>query len=239
MLDPLDSAECADKVTSRTWKDSVMKKPTLDQMKKAFREDEGDKAVSSDELQTVMTTGLLHDLWDAARKGTVISANRMQVRALLGLEPQTATATFNPNSFTLVVNYGAKLEDAARMGQYGYVNPNFTSANFPTELTGTVTLEGGRLVHFGRDMSTEAVERKLEEMGLRPGNAHELAAFGAAFPEEQRKYPIVALGGKRWRNPDGGECVACLDRWRGERELHLGVVADGWRGLCRFLAFPK
>jgi hypothetical protein len=207
-------------------------------MTKALRGDEGDKAVTASELQTVMTTGLLHDLWDATRAGTITAVNRAQFRTLLGLDevPQTATATFNPSSFTLVVNYGAKLEDVARMG---YVNPNFTSANFGAELTGTVTLEGGRLVHFGRDMSTEAVERRLEEIGLRPGNAHELAAFGATFPEEQRKYPIVALGGKRWQRPAGGECVAFLDGWGDERELRLCIVASVWDGFCRFLAFPK
>ena len=221
----------------------MSKKPTLDAMHKALRANEGDKAVTANELQQVVGTGLLHDLFDAARLGTldVAAGNRAQIRALLGLEQQaqTVTDTFNPDSFTLVANYGTKLEDQGKEGRYDYVNPNFTSANFPTELTGTVNLENGRLVHFGRDMSTEAALKKLDEMGLRPGNAHELAAFGIKFPEVQRDYPIVALGGKRWQSPDDGECVAYLSRWLGERELGLSVVADDWCVSYRFLAFPK
>lgn len=225
-----------------------MKKPTLDAMQKALRANEEGKAVTADELQLVVGTGLLHDLWDAARKGTLETAvrNRATIRSLMGLNEttsavpaQTGTATFNPDSFSLVVNYDAKLEYLARMGRYNFVNENFTSANFPTTRTGTATLEGGRLVHFGRDMSTAAVEKKLDEMGLRPGEPHELAAFGSKYPDVQREYPVVALGGKRWREPGFGECVAYLRVWDVRRGLYLDIVVSDWGGNDRFLAFPK
>ena len=50
------------------------------------------------------------------------------------------------------------------------------------------------LVHLKGNEKFDDVLKELDRRGLRPANIPELLAFGAKYPEEQVKYPIIALG---------------------------------------------
>lgn len=53
------------------------------------------------------------------------------------------------------------------------------------------------------------------------------------FPEECKKFPIVALGSET------NNGVPCLESRRGSRSLGLSVGKSPWMGHVRFLAVRK
>lgn len=50
------------------------------------------------------------------------------------------------------------------------------------------------VIHFGRNMSTDAATKEIRRRGLRPADFEELLVYGSLTREELRKYPVVALG---------------------------------------------
>jgi hypothetical protein len=88
-----------------------------------------------------------------------------------------------------------------------------------------------------RDASTDEVLAEMDRKGLRPALYEELLGFAEKYPDEQRKYPIVALGSEADVGGDRG--VACLWRDGDGRHLDLGWIADVWDGHDRFLAVRK
>ena len=139
--------------------------------------------------------------------------------------------------FRVQVNYDLKLEAAIRAGNYDWKNNDINDKNFPSKRSGSAELDI-RLVHFNKNMSSEDVLMELDKMGLRPAELQELLAFGAKYPDEQRKYPIVVLGSV-WRSLSGHRLVACLSVGDGKRELNLFYYGDGWGEDCRFAAVRK
>ena len=102
------------------------------------------------------------------------------------------------------------------------------------------------LVHFNKSISTENALKELDRMGMRPATEVELLAFGVEYPEEQRKYPIVALPSQEQINNDsvfrdegGIRCALCLFRHGAERRLDLVWLEGAWHGRWRFLAVRK
>ena len=141
------------------------------------------------------------------------------------------------NTFRLVVNYNQSLADMVSTGKYDWVNSDITEKHFPNTRRGKeeVSLH---LVHFNRNIGSEDALRELDKMGFRPATIEELLAFGAQNPEEQRKYPIVALGSV-WRHLRGGRCVPSLWLGGAGRRLGLGWWGVDWHSHCRFAAVSK
>ena len=166
--------------------------------------------------------GYLTDLAQAVKAGTI--PPRDEFRKLCGLGP-----------LKLTVDYDLPLDVAIAAGHYDWTNDNITSENFPSVKTGKDEGLMPVLVHFGRDMSTKAVKTDLAKRKLRQANPRELLAYGAANPEDQRKFPIVALG--QSTEIGGGAGVAFLGEVDSRRYLYLGHLDGVWRGFCRFLAF--
>src|SRR3989344_5207919 len=75
--------------------------------------------------------------------------------------------------------------------------PNcLTEENFPDKGSGVVKLVV-RLVYFDEMMSRQELlvaVANLKAKGFRPLTTREILAFGAAYKNEQKMYPIVALG---------------------------------------------
>jgi hypothetical protein len=71
---------------------------------------------------------------------------------------------------------------------------------------------------------------ELEDLAVRSGRIEELLAFGAAYPQAQRQYPIVAVGAldEYHRRPF---------LWGSPRVRHLDLRFDEkiWGGNIRFL----
>ena len=141
------------------------------------------------------------------------------------------------NCYKVLVDYGQTLQRMIANGKYDFVNSDITSGNFPTTGNGKqeVVVE---LVHFGRDMKSDAVLKEFEARGLRAATLPELLAFGATYPEKQREFPIIALGSV-WRSRNGVRSVPFLGRLGSRRELNLYWYDDRWYDDCRFAAVRK
>lgn len=74
------------------------------------------------------------------------------------------------------------------------------------------------------------MQQALDELGLRSGRIEELLAFGAAYPQAQRQFPVVAISAL-----DPYHCRPFL--WGTPRVRHLDLRFDEkiWSGNIRFL----
>ena len=126
---------------------------------------------------------------------------------------------------------------------FDWVDPDYSRAKFePIERCKGVIREAREVVlqysHLGRDATTEEVLAEMERLGLRPALYEELLVFCRQNPDEQRKFPVVALGSV-WVGSDGCRGVAYLDGDGVERDLYLYWGGGRWVGDCRFLAVSK
>lgn len=141
-------------------------------------------------------------------------------------------------AYSITVDYGLSLEQMIAVGHYNWVNPQIKSEYFPVEDHGEVILEP-QLIPYAKGMSSKMVLTDIDQRGLRPGTLPELLAFGAKYPNLQRKYPIAGLG-SIWLFLSGCCLVPCLcvaDRKRRDLDLHWFDVI--WVARCRFLVFLK
>lgn len=132
------------------------------------------------------------------------------------------------------------------MGRFRHsVNPRFQGRTF-TAIDRCASL--GRemrcilleYVHLGCKATTDKVLAEMDRRGLRPALYEELLAFADAYPGEQRKHRIIALGSVT--NIDGHDVVACLSngKWHGHAlDLHWFDTGCKWRTGDWFLAVRK
>ena len=142
------------------------------------------------------------------------------------------------NLFKIALNYCMSMKDMVSAGAYDVVNSDINDKNFQIEKHGHEEVET-KLIHFDRNISSENAIKELDKMepSLRPANLVEMLAFGAKYPDEQRKFPIVALGSV-WRSMLGRD-VAYLWSDSGFRKLSLRWFGHGWNANYRFLAVRK
>jgi len=137
-------------------------------------------------------------------------------------------------SFTVTIDYTQSLADMIRAGNYDWVNEDITQEHFPIqgERRQEVTVT---LFHFNRSVSSGDAIAGIKQQGYRPGEIEHLLALGAAHPDLQKQFPIIALGSV-WSPPGGSRCVPSVP-WRGAgRSLHLLWFDGAWRPSCRFIA---
>ncbi len=181
------------------------------------------KGSNPERFQLFLESGVLADLLEA----DPAAIDREEFRKLIGLPPLVLRIT---------VDYSLSLEQMIALGQYDWKNDDITTERFPVKGKGKKEVVG-ELVKYEENMSSDKVLADLDSKGLRPATHEELLAFGAAFPELQRKFPIVALGSVA--GVGGDRCVACLDGDDSGRDLSLGWFGLGWDAFCRFLAVRK
>jgi hypothetical protein len=140
-------------------------------------------------------------------------------------------AASKSEAYSVVVNYQVPVEDAILAGDYQAVNASITAANFPSRRSGIAQMDI-LLIHFDRRMISEEILQELDKAGLRPVELLELLAFGAAFPEVQRKFVIVGLG-SIWTDRRGYRNVPCLYEASEGRYLDLHWWDDGWYSSSR------
>ena len=136
--------------------------------------------------------------------------------------------------FKVVVASAKSLAEMIQVGNYDHVNSDITSEHFPVQGKEKVKCEI-ELICYGRCMQSDDVVRDLESRGMRPATLFELLAFGAQYPEQQREFPVVALGSV-WQDRYGDRWVAYLDGDESDefgRYLCLGRWVEGW--LCEDL----
>ncbi len=89
-------------------------------------------------------------------------------------------------------------------------------------------------IHLGRSTSISRVLAEMDRRGLRPALYEELLGFAEQFPDEQRQFPIIAIGSRA--------LIAHNSRipylWCDEsgRSLEQYWIGDRLCDYCRFLA---
>jgi hypothetical protein len=149
----------------------------------------------------------------------------------------TAAVSKPSETFPVTVNYDLTVEAAVDAGNYQGVNSSITSKNFPPSRHGQENLEI-LLVRYDRRMTSESVLEELDRENLRPAELPEFLAFGATYPEVQRKFSVVGLGSV-WCDRKGYRNVPCLYTASEGRYLDLHWWDDGWYSYSRFAAIRK
>lgn len=161
------------------------------------------------------------------------------------IEKKSATAKQSAaGAVRLLVDYRRPLADMIKDCRFADVHSKITEEHFSIKLRPNREVEM-RLFHFKRSVGTAEAILEMEELGYRPAELPELLAFARAYPNEQRKYPIICLGSV-WQPWDSEWFVPSLDSYGGYRELFLeryGLEGYGdgikWTRICRFLAVRK
>src|ERR1700733_12272386 len=138
----------------------------------------------------------------------------------------------------LTVDYSKSLQEMIAPGHYDWINPSITPKRFPISGTSDVQFEV-KLFHFDRFISSEeaveAIKAEDPQRPWEPAQIEALLAYGAQNPDEQRKYPIIALGSVA--ELSGHRSVPCLNRSGDDgRDLYLYWWDSGCYDGCRFLA---
>lgn len=203
-----------------------MKKATLD-WKLDLSKRAKDAGLSRAQLQQILDSGILMDIFKTVKLGKPI--NREKIRVALELEASLLVCK-------IVVDYNISLAEMIKAGRYNWVNNDISAENFPIQREGKEVLEITLLPFNRRINSYEAIE-EMNKI-YRPAILPELLAVGSQHPDFQRQFPIVALGSIWWLHP-GGPCVPCLwgDAW--ERGLHFRQLDDHWHPGYRFAVARK
>jgi hypothetical protein len=157
--------------------------------------------------------------------------------------PYRNNAQTNSNApFTAPVVYTIPAMDELQRRFPAYVNPDYKGKQFnPIERCKDVSRENREVafeyVHMGRGPSTDEVLAEMDRKGLRPALYEELLGFAERYPDEQMKYPIVALGSETYVS--GDRDVAYLWSGGSGRNLDLCRSDLDWNARCRFLAVRK
>ena len=136
------------------------------------------------------------------------------------------------NLFPLKVNHNRTIESLVKVGKYDWSHIDISSELFPTKRKGisNITIE---LIHFSSRKSTKQVLQEINKNGLRPANIKEILTFGATYPKEQIKCPIVAIG-SMWVGSCGGHFVPCLRAGSKGRYVDLYWFGGIWDTYYRF-----
>lgn len=152
-------------------------------------------------------------------------------------DTMTREARTPTETFPLLVNYDLPLEEAINAGKYQGVHGAITRENFPSARHGQAHMEI-ILVRYEQRMESESVLKELDKEGLRPAELPEFLAFGAEYPDVQRKFSVVGLGSV-WKDRKGYRNVPCLYEASEGRYLDLHWWNDGWYSYSRFAAIRK
>ena len=148
-----------------------------------------------------------------------------------------ATPALMSEQIVLSVDYGQSLEQMIAEGNYDWKNSDITTKRFPVVGNGIEQFEA-KLFHFDHNTvsqdNVDAIKADDPANPWEPGKIEHLLAFGAKYPEEQRKYPVIALGSVA--EVDGDRDVPDLSRDDAERGLSLYWWGRDWDGGYRFLA---
>ncbi|MBI5003768.1 hypothetical protein HZC00_01605 [Candidatus Kaiserbacteria bacterium] len=134
---------------------------------------------------------------------------------------------------TITADYDQPLTDMIAAGHYDWKNDDITAERFLVTGQGTVQLEW-KLDHFDRKVSSEQAVRAIERDGWQPAKIEHLLAFGAKYPDEQCRYPIIGLGAPA--QVFGYRGVPSLRGRVLSRHLSLRWWDVDWFCFCRFLS---
>ncbi|MBI4837474.1 MAG: hypothetical protein HY813_03680 [Candidatus Portnoybacteria bacterium] len=126
------------------------------------------------------------------------------------------------------------LEQLVEYGKYNAVNKEIKSDGFPTEKTRSKPEMA--IFSSSRYIETKDILAEMKRQGYRPATIKDLAELGAAHPDMQREFPIVALGS--WLYGGGDRRFPFLHGCATMRVFFLCVerLCVPWHPICRFAA---
>jgi hypothetical protein len=137
---------------------------------------------------------------------------------------------------TIAVDFGTSLPDMIAAGTYDRVDPDITPEKFLSVATGTKKFRT-KVFGFDRSISSEDAVGAMKGEGFAPASHLHGVAFGATFPDEQRKYQIACLGS--FALMYGRRRVVYLYKYGRERFLGLYGWDGPWAGRWRFLGVQE
>lgn len=176
------------------------------------------KKVPTEQLQKLLESGLLSDLFEA----NLEAIDRTAFRKLCGL---------NPDSISICVEIGASDSASALLsrGNYDYVNPDlYERLRCLERKPGEVCITLFRLHRDG--ISTGAVKAEMRKRGYRPATLLELLAMGA-----QQKVGGDFLGHCASLDSEN-QVYPCIFNYPTEKRLGLFPGENGWSKNMTFLA---
>lgn len=183
--------------------------------------------MTPERYQKFIRTGLLSDLLRCPDPEKV---DRESLQQALGLDPFVSI---------IQVDYDQASANMHWTYQYSWWNKNITFERFPITGQGVATFEA-KAFYFGSErISSEEVVRRIEAADQKNpwsvAKLEHLLVYGVGFPDEQRKYPIVALGSSC--HVCGFREVPFLDN-RGDSGDRIDLIRwDGnWNMPFQFLA---
>lgn len=112
-------------------------------------------------------------------------------------------------------------------GHYGYAHSCVNSDNFPARHPATPRPRQIVLLEFEHDVTSEEVLAEAARLGLERPLYEDALYFGIAYPEVQRRRPVVFLHDP-WFGLFGRRDVLCLWSNAGRRELGLEGFDEPW-----------
>ncbi len=171
------------------------------------------QGLGSDELNTLYD-GYLTDLALGVRKGVL--PPRAEFRQFIGLPPAELITE---------IDFSMTLHSMIAAGQYDWMNDHITADRFLVAGSGKKRCRN-KLFHFAYDISSDNAVAAMEKEEFKPGDHVHGLAFGATFPDEQRKHSIACLGS--FGRVGGDRRVLCLGKGVVGRTLFLRRWGDGW-----------
>ena len=175
------------------------------------------KGMTPERFNKLLGSGIFADVCDVS----ACLDDRNAVRTALKL------GVALPESITLSVDYSRSLEQMIAAGHYDWKNDDITAKRFPIK---------ARYFNFDHNISSENAIKKIEAEDAAnpwmPAKIEHVLSHGKTFPEEQRKFPIVALGSVA--RVSGYRYVPCLHRGGSRRGLSasLGGTVTGVRSVA-------
>ena len=136
-------------------------------------------------------------------------------------------------AYLVTINYSHSLAAMIKAGKYELVSNDLTTKLFPVVGTGVVE-RTQKLYHFGRLVGDNEATQLIAADGFERSPIEDQLAFGARYPDEQRKYPIA--GRTYAAEVRGHRRVPYLFEGYSRRNLYLYCNDFRWSDGCRFLA---
>lgn len=148
--------------------------------------------------------------------------------------PKVFTSKYRVITNRIKVNYSDLLPN------FDWVNSDFRTAQFRAidccKKTGFNRHQlKFEYAHLGRRANSAEVIAEMNSRGLRPALFKELVAFARFFPDEQKKFPIIALGSV-CPDQNGNRVAGLFVDYDGKRILGLYSFEILWDDNFRFLA---
>lgn len=118
----------------------------------------------------------------------------------------------------LIIEQDISFSERVLAGHYDWVNDSIIDSNFPEDFTSTSLWEF-KIIPINKSISFDEAKKICEEKDWQAANIIHLLSYGEIFPENQKDFPIAALGSIC--RSQGSSCISILCSHNTHRILTL------------------